>query len=378
MGWRKWLVSLVVFGLLPTGCGASAGPNDVVIGFQADLTGTAANTGDLQRKAANLAAEEINAAGGVNGRTLKLLVEDNASTNAGTVAAFNKLVGEKALVVLGPVRSTEIQAVSDIIQDKGVPTAMGGTNCGLTHAGNTWLTRFRPDDCIMAAALAAAALEDLHGQKIAIIHDTDAFGTGGKDEIVKYLQRKGMEPATIQPYTTGSENFQPQMQAVASSGADALIIYATNPSDVAKIYRTRKELGVTVKAIGSPSTGQTATIDLAQDTLDGIYVGEDYTPSARLDHYREAWKAKYNTNADTLSAWTYDALYVIADALKQANTNDPKDRQRIQDAIMATQGYQGVIGEISFDQYGNGIHTASISQFTGTTKNFVRVVKPEQ
>ena len=130
---------------------ASHAAEPIRIGVVNEITGSNAEAGSYTVNGARLAVEEINRAGGLLGRQIELRVEDNQSTNPGTVLAFSKLFGEGGIAaVIGPVRSTQVQAAAPTIMKAGVPVLIGGTDPGLTKAGNRWLFRARPNDSYSA------------------------------------------------------------------------------------------------------------------------------------------------------------------------------------------------------------------------------------
>ncbi len=364
------------------GTGSSLGPipkgpaqlsGSIVIAMNTEITGAGSQTGDLARKAAEIAVEKINNAGGVNGQKIELKVEDAQSSPQGALAALNRgAVDDKAILMVGPVKSVQIQAISERIKELQFPSLIGGTNANLTKVGNPWLFRFRPDDSIAATAMVNYALNDLKASKVAILHDSDTFGTGGADIIEAALKKQGKTAVTRQKYTTGSQDFTAQLLAIKSAGADVICYYDTNVSDGAVVLRQLKEQGIKIPLIGSPAVGQTVVADLPAEITDGVYVVQDYfagrTPESQ--EYMAAWKAKYNTNPDPLSSWNWDAVHMAAQLIAQVGT----DKNKLHDAILAVKGWKGAGGTFSFTPEGNGLASVDISQYKTKTLNFVKTV----
>ena len=237
---RKWFT----FALLGLAAGITVGvlnlqaADAIKIGFTPPVTGAAAAEGALQIKAIKLAVKQINAAGGVNGKQINLIIVDNQSTNPGALAALQKAVEqEKVLALVGSVKSTQILAMSDAIKNYGIPTMIGGTNATLTSQGNPWLFRVRPDDSIAAAAMVKYIKENTKYTKIGILHDTDAFGTGGADLVEKGAKAAGLTVVRREKYTTKSKDFTAQLLALKNAGTEIMVLYGTNPEDVALIQR---------------------------------------------------------------------------------------------------------------------------------------------
>ena len=209
------------------------GAEPLKIGMVAPVTGPLAETGRYQIQGAKLAVEEINKAGGLLGRQIELVIEDDQTTNPGVVLAFSKLAGDKDIPgFIGPTLSTQIHAIAPDIQRLGKPVMIGGSDPRLTHMGNPWLFRCRPNDIYSARVIADYGVNTLGKKKWAIVHSTDAFGTNGMKNLVEDLKRTGVEPVLIQGYTNNSQDFTPVALAVKQSGADVMGTYMTFPTDL--------------------------------------------------------------------------------------------------------------------------------------------------
>ena len=331
------------------------GAEPLKIGMVAPLTGPAAEVGRYQTQGAKLAAEEVNKAGGVLGRPIELVIEDSQSTNPGSVLAFSKLAGDKDIpAFIGPTFSTQIHATAPDIQRLGKPVMIGGTDPQLTHMGNPWLFRFRPNDTYSARVIADYGVKTLDKKKWAIVHSTDAFGTSGMKNLVEDLKGMGVEPALVQGYTNNSQDFTPVVLAVKQSGADVMATYMTLPPDLAIFARQLRQLGVNIAWVGSPTTVATDSLKLAGPALYGTYAVADFaadsSPAAK--EFATKYEATYKSAPDYHGAWTYDAVHVLALAIDNAKSLEP---QKIRDAILSVKDYPGVEGTYNFDQNGDGL-----------------------
>ena len=152
----------------------------IKIGMCAPVTGPAAESGGYAIKGAKLALEAVNKAGGVLGKQVELIIEDDQTTNPGIVLAFSKLAAQSDIVgFLGSIRSTQVHAMAPDVLKLGKPVMIGGTDPNLTHMGNQWLFRFRPNDSYSGRVIADYGVNTLGKKKWAIVHSTDAFGTAG-------------------------------------------------------------------------------------------------------------------------------------------------------------------------------------------------------
>ena len=330
------------------------------IGMVTTLTGASAESGRYETQGAKLAAEEVNKAGGVLGRPIELVIEDSQSTNPGGVLAFSKLAGDKDIPgFIGPVFSTQIHAMAPDIQRLGKPVMIGGTDPELTHMGNPWLFRFRPNDTYSARVIADYGVKTLGKKKWAIVYSTEAFGTNGMKNLVEALKGLGVEPALVQGYTKNSQDFTPVAFAVKQSGADVMSTYMTFSPDQGIFARQLRQLGVNIAWVGSPTTVATTVLKLAGPALYGSYAVSDFaadsSPAAK--EFATKYEATYKSAPDFNGAWTYDAVHVLALAIDNAKSLEP---QKIREAILSVKGYAGAEGTYNFDQNGDGLRGYNI------------------
>ena len=362
-----WAMAMAVAGI---GIVSAA---DIRIGFTPPVTGASAAEGALQLKAIKLALKQINAAGGVNGKTIDLVVVDNQLTNPGALAALQKAVEqEKVLALVGSVKSTQVLAMSDAIKNYGIPTMIGGTNFMLTRQGNPWLFRVRPDDSIAAAAMVKYIKENTKFTKVGILHDTDAFGTGGADLVEKGCNEVGLTVVKREKYTTKEKDYTAQLLSIKNAGAQVMVLYGTNPEDAAVIQRQYRQLGLPFKYVGSPSSQMKDCLNLSKEAAEGLIAIADFVPgqSEVNRKYSEDYKKEYNEDYDTTSAWTYDALNILINAIRKAG----EDRTKIREAILATQGYKGVLGTFSFTPNGDGLSEVSVVQIEKGKPKLIKIV----
>jgi branched-chain amino acid transport system substrate-binding protein len=332
----------------------------IKIGQVAPLTGPGAESGRYQILGAKLAAEEINKAGGVLGRQLELVIEDDQTTNPGVVLAFSKLASNSELVAfLGEIRSTQVHAMAPDVLKLGKPVLIGGTDPMLTHMGNPWFFRFRPNDVYSARVIGDYGVKVLGKRKWAIVHSTDAFGTNGMKNLVGFLQESGVKPVLIQGYPNNSQDFTPVALAVKQSGADVMGTYMTFEPDQGIFARQLRQLGVSLTWVGSPTTVTTTALKLAGPALYGSYAVVDFNKdsSEAAKAFAAKYESAYKATPDIFAAWAYDAVHVLARAIGEAKSLEP---EKLRQAILATKGYAGAEGTYKFDQNGDGLHGYNI------------------
>lgn len=362
-------VALVV---LPGNPGAWAG--GIVLGMNAPVTGGSAAEGAYMIKAMKLAVKQTNEGGGVNGKKIAMVIQDNQSSNPGALAALNKsLEQDRILALLGPVKSTQILAMSDAINAAAVPTMIGGTNVRLTKQGNPWLFRCRPDDSIVALAMVKYIKEEMKLTKVGILHDTDAFGTGGADLVEQESKKSGLTVVRREKYTTKEKDFTAQLLALRSSGAEVMVLYATNPEDTAVIQRQYRQLGSPYKYLGSQSGATKDAMNLAREAGEGLLSVIDWAPgtSDRSRKYAEDYRKEYGEEMDPASVWNYDAVNILAAAIRKAG----EDRSKIREAILGMKDYAGVIGKFAFTPNGDGLHSVAVIQVARGQHKLMKVVE---
>lgn len=328
----------------------------IKIGVVSTLTGPYAEWGTFQVNGLKLALEDIKKAGGILGKQVELQIEDNASTNPGTVLSFTKLFSDSAIKgIVGPIASTQIQAASPAIARSGIPTMIGGTDPSLTHIDNKWVFRARPNDYYSSKVIADFGVNTLKLKKWAIVHATDAFGNGGAKALTEELQKLGITPVLDQGYTSNSQDFAPIVLAVKKSGADVLGTYMTVPADQGIFAKQLRQLGVSIQWIGSPTTATVTTRNLAGEALYGSYAVADFNADANdaARAYTKRYFDTYGIYPDNFSSWAYDALHILALAMNNAKSTEP---EAVRKAILAIKGYKGLEGTYNFDAGGDGLH----------------------
>jgi branched-chain amino acid transport system substrate-binding protein len=335
---------------------ANAQGATIKIGMCVPVTGPAAEQGLWAQNGAKLALAAVNKAGGVLGKQVELVIEDDQTTNPGIVLAFSKLAAQSDIVgFLGSIRSTQVHAMAPDVLKLGKPVMIGGTDPNLTHMGNHWLFRFRPTDSYSGRVIADFGFNTLGKKKWAIVHSTDAFGTAGGKALSSALEKLGTPPLLDQGYANQSQDFTPVVLAVKQSGADVLGSYFTFENDIGIFARQLRQLGVNIPWVGSPSTVAVSATKLAGAALYGTYGVADYAEESSevSKSFGKAYRDAYKFAPDNQSGWTYDAITVLSAAINKAGSTDPG---KIREAILALKKFPGAEGEYNFDQNGDGLH----------------------
>ncbi|MGI4950217.1 MAG: ABC transporter substrate-binding protein [Janthinobacterium lividum] len=343
----------------------------VKVGCVFPSTGPAAEAGKLQLNGANLALEMVNEKG-VLGRKMQLVVEDDQTTNPGAVLAFSRLSSQPDIAAfIGSVRSTQVEAMAPDVLKIGKPMMIGGTSPTLTHQGNKWLFRCRPNDSYSGKVIAAYGADDLQKKKWAIVYSSDAFGTNGAKALEAALKEKGITPVLMQGYTNNASDFSAVVLAVRQSGADVLGSYFTFESDLGIFARQLRQLGVRIPWIGSPSITNTTALNLAGAALYGTYGVADYTVDATpaSKAFGAKYDAKHHAVPDNQSSWTFDAVNLLGLAINTAQSSEP---EKIRAALLGIKNYAGAEGDYNFDANGDGLKGYNVVKNENGKIAFVR------
>lgn len=382
-------VGVLTAGLLVTACGTTGGGNTAStnnssaakttnapyeIGMLTALSGSGAASGQLKVDGAQLAIKEINAKGGVNGHPLKLIVEDDQTTNPGTVNAFNKLVSQypNLTAIIGPIRSTEVQAITPNIEQTGIPVLIGGTDPQLTHENDPWVFRFRPNDSYSARTMAYYLIKKLHLTKIAIVHSTDGFGSGGNEYLKKYIAMYGGQVVSDQGYTNHSTDYTSIITALKSANPQAVATYFTYGADLGIFLKQYSQFGLKATIMGSSSITTSDVIHLLGKQLNGDYGTTDYAygQNPQSITFGNALEAAYpGVKPDVYSSYCYDAVNVLSTVLAKNGTS----HQAVQQGLLSVKNFPGSEGVYNFDKNGDGLHGYTVVKFNGASPKIIKV-----
>jgi branched-chain amino acid transport system substrate-binding protein len=350
--------AFLLYGLALLGTAHAA--DAIKIGMVVPMTGAIAESGRYGIQGAKLAIEEVNKAGGVLGRPLELVIEDDQSANPSTILAFTKLAGDESIVAfLGPTRSTQIQSIAPSVQQAAKPVMIGGTDPQLTHSGNPWLFRFRPNDSYTVRVMADFGTKVLGKKKWAIVHATDAFGNSAKTLFIEELTKQGITPVMVEGQPNNSPDYTAVALKVKQSGADVMATFVTYEQDLAIFAKQLRQLGVDIAWVGSPSITTTTARKLAGPALYGTFAVADFHVDANPEakKFADAYQTAYKSAPDFFGSWPYDAVHILAGAINSAKSTEPA---KLRDALLAVKDYHGVEGTYNFDKNGDGLHGYNI------------------
>jgi len=295
--------------------------------------GSRRGTRPVGQNGAKLALAAVNKAGGVLGKQIELVIEDDQTTNPGIVLAFSKLAAQQDIVAfLGSIRSTQVLAMAPDVLKLGKPVMIGGTNPDLTHMGNPWLFRFRPNDNYSGRVIADYGVNTLGKKKWrSFIRPTRSArrrqGAVGRIDQARCAAcaRSGLR----QP----EPGFTPVVLAVKQSGADVLSSYFTFENDLAFLPGSCASSASTFPGLGRPPWLRFRRPSLPVRrcmALTACRLREDSSEASKA--FGKAYREAYKTAPDNQSAWPYDAITILSAAINKVGSTDPA---KVREAILA-------------------------------------------
>ena len=355
--------SFMVLGLV-TGCksNSTTAKGTITIGVSAPITGEYAADGLLMTQGINLAISEINAKGGVLGKNLKVIIEDDQAAQAAAVNAVNILMSSNVVAVIGPHFSTCVQATDPIFAKNKIPYLTGGTSALLEQANDSFFFRVRACDRLIAPSMAKFAATKLNAKKVGLMYNNDTMGTGGRDLISAFFKANNVT-LIVEGHNTGDKDFTATLAKMKNAGIDTLMTW-THDAETAGIAKQVLQLGMNnLNKLSSTSFSMDSVIKLAgNDAAEGWYCAADYinaTTDPKQLAFEKAFKAKYNADAELYAATYYTATYVVADAITRANSTVPS---AVDGALRGTTNFAGLLGPLTTDAKGNMLHQMNVAQ----------------
>lgn len=350
-------MKLTVAAAIAAVCGAAAAQQVIKIGHVAPLSGAQAHYGKDNENGVRMAIEELNTQNiTIGGQKIKFEIqaEDDAADPKQGTAAAQKLCDSKVAGVVGHLNSGTTIPASKVYNDCGIPHVTGAaTNPNLTKPNYDTTYRIIANDNALGAALALHAADKLKLKKVAIIDDRTAYGQGVADVFKKTAQSKGMQIVDEQFTTDKATDFMAILTAIKAKAPDAIFYGGMDPQ-AGPMLRQMEQLGLSnVKYFGGDGICTSEIIKLAAGakTLENVICAEGGASLAKMPG-GEAWKkkydAKYPNQFQVYSPYTYDATFVLVDAMKRANSADPK---KYIPELKKT-SYKGVTATIAFEPNG--------------------------
>ena len=360
MQFKKKMISLAGTIAFVFAGAASAQEQVVKIGHVGSISGIIAHLGKGNENGARMAIEELNAKGvTIGGKKVKfeLLAEDDAADPKQGTAAAQKLVDAKVNGVIGHLSSGTTIPASKIYFDAGIPQiSPSATNPKYTQQGFKTAFRMVANDGQLGGALGRYAVQINKAKKIAVIDDRTAYGQGVAQEFIKSVKSKnaGVEIVAQQYINDKATDFNAILTAIKAKNPD-VIFFGGMDAVAGPMLRQMKALGINAKFMGGDGICSEGLAKLAGDAMaDGQVVcaeagGVEDAQKNGMSNFKAAYKKKFGIDAQVYTPYVYDAVMVMVEAMKKANSAEPAKYL----PELAKINYKGVTGNIAFDAKGD-------------------------
>lgn len=331
----------------------------VVIGAAAPLTGPRANLGRYFKQGVDMAVAEINAAGGVLGKPLQVVFEDDQADNPNVAMnAVNRLQNvHKVPIMLGPHFSVA-QMATQKNYCGNLLSVTGASGIPVTTSGCKSVVRIRANDNVQAKALVEYARSTLKIDKIGVISINDDFGKAGAVRVVKAIEEAGLKPVRVETHNAEDKDFSAQLGRLRDAGAGVVIMW-THDNEAALIVRQASMMRLPMKFAGSTSLSQPVFVKLAGEAGEGAISSSDFVPSnpdAMVQSFVKKYEAASKTDAELYAATYYDGTHLIAKAINAAGSTDP---MKVREAFARIQ-HTGVLASYRCEANGDCNHQINI------------------
>jgi branched-chain amino acid transport system substrate-binding protein len=372
------LLSLGLLVLASSGCKKAGGGDaaEIVVGEFASLTGGTASFGQGSHKGTQMAVDEINASGGLLGKQVKLVCEDDQSKAGEAATVVRKLISrDKAVAILGEVASSRSLEAAPICQQSKVPMiSPASTNPKVTEVGD-YIFRICFIDPFQGTVVSKFALSR-GWKKAAVLTDVKQDYSVGLSQFFKeHFAKNGGTIVSEQSYSSGDKDFKAQLTSIKGAAPDVIVAsgYYTESGLIALQAR---ELGLPVPMLGGDGWDSPSLVEVGGKAMEGNFFSNHFSDedqSPLIQDFLKRFQAKYNLQADAMGALGYDSMMILADAIKRAGTTEPA---KLREAIAATRDFPGVTGKISLDDKRNANKPAVMLEIKEGKFRYVETVQP--
>jgi branched-chain amino acid transport system substrate-binding protein len=347
-----FLATIVTLALICGSLGFAADP--IKVGVVLPLTGEQAKFGEIEKNSFLMALEEVNKGGGINGRPVELLIEDDTGKPDVGRSAVEKLVSQdKVIFLTGGYSSSVTYAICQMAQQRKIPFLVTtGSADDITEKGWNYVFRINPAVSEYPAALMSFLKEVVQPKTVAVLYENSLFGQSGSKTFIKECEAAGYKVLMKEGYEHGAVDFKPILIKVKAAQPD-LVYMISYVMDAGLLVRQAKELDLNPKLFVGGAAGFTLPefVQNAADAAEHVFSADLWTPNLPYPgakEYFDKYKAKFKTPTEYHGAEAYASMEVVADVLKRAKELTPEG---VREALLATD-VKTVFGPVKFISYG--------------------------
>jgi branched-chain amino acid transport system substrate-binding protein len=350
----------------------------IKIGYFGDLTGPTFNFGQSAHNGVIMAADQINQAGGINGKKINVVILDDKGSPEEAARLTGKLIEEdKVIAIIAGGTSGNSRAAAPKAQSAGVPLiSPSSTEPAVTKVGD-YIFRACFVDSFQGEVMARFAVNTLKAQKAAILFDFNSnYGRGLTDYFELAFAKLGGQIVMKQSYMQGDSDFKGQLSSVKAAEPDVVYIPGYY-GDAAIIAKQARMLGIDKPLLGGDGWDAPELWQLGGDALNGSYISTHYSsddPSPTIQEFVHEYRQRYaNLLPDAHAALAYDAMRLLADAITRAGSTDGR---KLRDALGQTKNFAGVTGVISMDADRNAVKPATVLELQDARFIYQETIQP--
>lgn len=341
--------------------------SEIKIGLVTQLSGGGALYGKQMENGAQLAVDEINEAGGVLGKKLKLIVQDDQANPSESVKVTQRLVSEERIDAwMGTLKSSDTMTDLTITSKQNIPSLVPiGVADKITELGYSNVFRNVANNTMQVEVMVDYILKKQPHKRIAIISENTDYGRGLTETFQKGFTAGGGQVTNVEYYNVGQKEFSDQLTKIKANEPDAIVISGLI-AEGALIAKQAQDIGLKTQLYGYGGFSGQGPIDLGGQAVEGLIHTEYFTPvqgDKKIEAFVNSYQKKYGEIPDSYySAATYDAVYIYAEGVKKAGS---AEGVKVNEAMHTIKDYPGVMGSISFDEKGQ----ANTKVWIGQIKN---------
>ncbi|PKQ27777.1 MAG: hypothetical protein CVT63_06250 [Candidatus Anoxymicrobium japonicum] len=336
------------------GCSWSTKKRKLKIGVIVSLSGLAAPLGEPEQRSINLLKKQLERDHGINGTSVEFVIEDDESDPAKAGAAVSRLIAqEKVSAIIGGSSTGSTLAIASVSTNAMVPVVAMAAGTKITQPVRNYIFSVAPGDALVIKKALLYFQNELKVKKIAILHDSNAYGTGGADQVKAQAPQYGISIAANESYGSADTDMIAQLTKITRTDAQAILVWGTNPGP-ASIAKNMRQLGIDLPFVGSSGIANKNFIELAGAASEGVIfpVSRLLLPSTipsgkwknAVGKFSGLYKNVYGKEIDPFAAHGWDASNIVVNAMKVAGG----DRAKIRDEIEKLKNYAGVDGVFTY------------------------------
>ena len=375
------VLGATLLGSVFAGCGSKESGDTIKVGANFELTGNVANYGNATIEGLQLAIDEANEAGGINGKKIELVSVDDKSEAAESINAATKLISDDDVkVIIGPATTGLVLAETQTATDAKVPIIAPCATSPEATVENGKVKPYVFRSCFIdpqqGEVMATFAAKELKAKTAVIYVDNSSDYSKNLGKVFKEkFEAAGGKVVMEEAFLQKDQDFKATLTKLKTANADVMFVPAYY-EEVGKIVKQAREMGINSAILGTDGWDDTKVVDIAgADALNNTFFSTHYSEKdAEVQGFIEAYKKKYNHAPNVFAALGYDAGKMLVDALKRAGSNDT---EKIREALEATKDLKVGTGTISMDKNHNPIKTAVILEMKNGEKELKAKIAPE-